>query len=457
MQNIPNEVVHDILQYLNPTRLHMLAEESEHIRYVVNGMNRIRYIEKWLAIDIYGDIGESRKTHYNNKNMYTWILHECGYNMTYEEIDYVLNNYWYFTLIVNNTNNYENTLKVIGNKKHWGIYLMLSNMRIIDDELYVLNRVYMLYLCECIGITNINILGCGTVYGLNVYYMDIKDVSGLGNINRLKLDRCKNIDDVSALANVHTLSLYDTKILDVSMLTSVYKLDIRFCDHAHNVGPLCNIHTLYMDGYCLPEIDIGICMLGNVHTLYLSSQYINIEDRQLSALANVYNLAIDSARTICNIGMLGNINNLHIYNHGKVYDVGTLGGLRKLSICVLNAKNIDVLAGIYQLRLYLSIRYNNPLDVRVLSCVYNLDLRGCYNMVNVSDLGRVHTLSLADTNISDVSGLGNVYNLDISYCYNISDVSALGSVNTLNIIGCNKISKESVDSLRKTVKNLIMY
>jgi hypothetical protein len=61
----------------------------------------------------------------------------------------------------------------------------------------------------------------------------------------------------------------------------------------------------------------------------------------------------------------------------------------------------------------------------------------CYNIIDVSKLGLVHTLNLSGCHsITDVSKLGLVHTLDLSYCHSITDVSNLGLVHTLNLSGC---------------------
>ena len=63
-------------------------------------------------------------------------------------------------------------------------------------------------------------------FGMNLLYMNIKDVSILSNLYELYLPWCENITDVSMLCNVHTLDLSNCDgITDVSALGNVYELN----------------------------------------------------------------------------------------------------------------------------------------------------------------------------------------------------------------------------------------
>lgn len=88
--NIPRAVVQDILQYLNPKRLHKLASYSTHARQIINGckmnnifgMDRDRYIYRWLS-GIQGLL---------NRYTYTIWVSDC---IDDEDIE---NSYWYLVI-----------------------------------------------------------------------------------------------------------------------------------------------------------------------------------------------------------------------------------------------------------------------------------------------------------------------------------------------------------------------
>ena len=69
--------------------------------------------------------------------------------------------------------------------------------------------------------------------------------------------------------------------------------------------------------------------------------------------------------------------------------------------------------------------------------VHTLHLRRCANITDVSALGGVHFLNLANSQVTDVSALGGVHTLNLSYCCpDVMDVSGLGGVHTLDLSYC---------------------
>ena len=73
------------------------------------------------------------------------------------------------------------------------------------------------------------------------------------------------------------------------------------------------------------------------------------------------------------------------------------------------------------------------IDVSNLGHLTKLSLQNCFNLMDVSFLGKVHTLDLSFTDITDISALGNVHTLNISHCKYIEDFSALGGNHTLDL------------------------
>lgn len=75
-------------------------------------------------------------------------------------------------------------------------------------------------------------------------------------------------------------------------------------------------------------------------------------------------------------------------------------------------------------------------DVSALGTMRHLDLTGCCDVTDVSALGGVDTGILAGCKgMVDVFALGTVRRLDLSDCSNVTNASALGSVTYLNLTG----------------------
>lgn len=265
MEQIPSEVIQDILQYMNPDRIHNLASYSTEARHVVNGMDKCKYIERWLGL------------------METWlgsVYHKSTYTVNISDIFNIsdmgifLENNWYFKLVFN-IDTYGILINYIDNKnndndKGWWdkrLYIILDYTINITDisclsgvhslsmsncsnfiDLSCLGSVYNL----CIGYFNNNILNLaslGSVYRLYLSGNNNIDISSLGGIHTLILSSCFNVHDVSGVSGVHTLSLYScTSISDVSRLCNVNTLTLYQCYNINGVGTLGSVHNLYMIG-----------------------------------------------------------------------------------------------------------------------------------------------------------------------------------------------------------------
>jgi nitrous oxide reductase len=91
--------------------------------------------------------------------------------------------------------------------------------------------------------------------------------------------------------------------------------------------------------------------------------------------------------------------------------------------------NIKILNREESLRYYENKEYREKINSK--NKKISLNLAYCNNIIDVSNLGSVHTLDLSDCdNIKDVRNLGSVHTLKLSWCKNIKNVS-----------NCKKIEK----------------
>ena len=65
-------------------------------------------------------------------------------------------------------------------------------------------------------------------------------------------------------------------------------------------------------------------------------------------------------------------------------------------------------------------------------------MNNCRSIVDVKELGHLHTIHLRATNIKDITMLSNVHTLDLSYCSMIDDISCLKNVKKLILYGIDK-------------------
>lgn len=278
LYNIPVEVVEDILHYVNPNRLHKTSEYSQHARWIVNGMDRARYIEKWL----------------DSVNHYYY-----SYRITLNNMDYELNNYWYYKLTVNHMHTDMEISRIIDSigvgKKQ--LYIDFSHTCVTDIHISKLKNVHSLAIYLCHNIT------------------DMAFKTGSSDILHtlvMIMIRSNNIYDMQPFCNVHTLKLIKCDgIKNVNMLGNVYKLYLSACGYIKDVSKLGNVHTLK-----LPEIgnnnlySLGINNLGNVHTLIFPGTQVGVTVNKLN---NVHTLDIQRCSIYIDISMLGSINILKLY------------------------------------------------------------------------------------------------------------------------------------------------
>jgi len=118
MQTLPYEILHDILQYINPNRLHRIAKYNKTIRYIVNSMNRAKYIEIWLDTTITKYIAYDDIYIMNN---YIYIM--SAYDLR-NNLEYVLNSYWYFKLLFKKIT-YAETFERINNIQNQNLYIYM--------------------------------------------------------------------------------------------------------------------------------------------------------------------------------------------------------------------------------------------------------------------------------------------------------------------------------------------
>ena len=252
MATLPNEVIGTIFQNINPRKLHNIANKSKHARYIVNNhMCRSEYIEKWLDM--------------NMRNTKYW------YYISESNIEYELDNYWYFILQFK-----DNTYP-----------LLLKHIKKVKNHS----------------------LSCNSIVGMT-------DVSHFAGVHSLSIYNCCLVADISKLANVHALTVVNCiNIHDISMLGGLYYLDISYCFGIKDVSALGRVHILKMKGYvCLK----GMENLGGVHTLCLAECkgiYGHVK-----YFADVYDLDISNT-DVTDINMLGKLHRLNADGCKELYNI----------------------------------------------------------------------------------------------------------------------------------------
>lgn len=330
LYNIPTDVTLDILNYLNPNRLHMLASYSYMARWVVNGMDRGKYIVNWLS----------------SCGWYVYKYNVGLYNIK-QMIDDVLKNYWYFKLDFDN-DTYPILIKSIGaiDKKY--LYLDLSDTNITDIEIKELYNVHILDLRRCYNITDIGICNgaLSKVHTLCVSYCNnITDIginSGmLSNVHSLDLSCNNNITDISALGNVHTLNLtWCNNVTTIGNIFNVYILILDICDKLKDLTILSNLHTLYgMDLRNLAIQKENMNILANIHTLEISCSIPRDFIMGGKGLVNVHTLNL---RAFTNIKQIVGTGNIHTLKLPGGWDIKKLDQIATANLHVLDISECDI-------------------------------------------------------------------------------------------------------------------
>lgn len=222
MVTLPIEIMRCILHYIHPFKLNIMANSVAYIRYIVNRLDRIKYIERHK----YSVTGSISDLYTNEQN-----------------IDALINR-WYFHAIYCDIRD-ESALKIIKRLK---------------------NKKINLVVCENISISNLLVLY--RVGRLELWCQKtLFDVSMFKNLHMFKLYECHNVTDISMLGNIRHLELYRCfGISNLFGLDTVYNLTISYCDHITDISPVNGVHKLQIE-HCNGITDIS--MLDNVYNIRL--------------------------------------------------------------------------------------------------------------------------------------------------------------------------------------------
>jgi hypothetical protein len=174
------------------------------------------------------------------------------------------------------------------------VYYLGLNRCINIEDVTALSRAHVVKLRECYKIVDVSPLK--DVYDLDLSCCDFIDVSSLSRVKKLNLSLCQNLVDVSALGRVRELTLHHcNNLIDVSALRGVYELDLSDCPGVVEVSALCNVRDLNLSN-C--DNVVNVSELGRVHTLNLSNcrGVVNV-----SALGNVVNLDLSCCDSVIDV------------------------------------------------------------------------------------------------------------------------------------------------------------
>ena len=266
----------------------------------------------------------------------------------------------------------------------------------------------------------------------------ITDFSSLRGIQHIDLECCKQItnSDLIHFSNTKTLNLSDCYLItDVSMLSHLDGLDISRCYAIRDISPLSKLRTLKFRGVRIIDV---------------------------STLSNLGNLDLSRCDNLINVSALGKVKKLVLIQCYRITDVNALINVEKLNLSMcssitkipyFNSKILD-LSYCYKITDFskltnvqeLTLQYCNQITNNHLQFFNNkrlLDLTGCTNITNVSDLN-VENLNLSHCkNIIHISCV-NIRILNLSECCKITDFSKLINVQELSLQHCIQITDKDV-------------
>jgi hypothetical protein len=228
---------------------------------------------------------------------------EGGYITNIEGLQHCLNLKWltFTELKVENVNQLESLKKLE--------YLRI-NYSLIDNFDSLMSWIA--------GLENLQELNLNRVMNFsNIYISDIRQLSGLTNLQRLYLTMMKieNLSPLAELTNLVYLDLHGNEIVDISPLAGLTNLQYLFLyyNEFSDISPLARLTNLvHLDLFRTFYINDISSLAGLTNLVYINLAYNQIEDvSPLAGLTNLGNLDL-SYNVITDISQLVGLTNLHL-------------------------------------------------------------------------------------------------------------------------------------------------
>ena len=379
-----------------------------------------------------------------NKHLLT-IFNNYKYNIHSDEVLDITNNYLVYPNLGQRVKEYKEECKNIllsSINKYPNIKIHLSNDHELIDKYH--NNIYS-YTFDIEQNKNQDILKF-------IYSLSIKElyVSGTNipfsfpnNLNKIELDCCSNLTDISSLGNIDDLSIY--KCNNIVILPQVFnskKIVFRNCNFLNNDNINIIKNTYELSILKCPNItDLRGLDLSTIKRLSL--EFFNII---VPKLDNLEYLSINDS--VCtNINYLGdNIKELHL----SYYNLQVLPTVKYVEELYINNSQINInLDGFDNLRKLKIVNNLHITDLFDIKNIKNLNLQQCNNLINIDSLKNIEYMDelilsschkLVD--ISPLKNIESINELNLSHCSNLVDISPLKnikSINELNLSWCCKL------------------
>jgi hypothetical protein len=313
---------------------------------------------------------------------------------------------------------------------------------------------------------------------------DIKELTDLENLFRLKLTDFSVLSKISNVSSLRDLYLLSCPIIDVSPFSRLTKLVMIDCNSFSDVSPLKNVYHLTIRG-CLAVNDISsltnnhylsICGCKNIQQYSIALRFAkNLETNLIQSeadsllLENVVSLKLKNLllpRFILSENNRRKLHSLEI-SRSTIENVASfscprlslqhcshlvhLEGL-STSIRVIELVNCKRLVDISALRIVSNERRSVYIkecarisDFSPIQSWYRVCIEDCFNFVNSSDVSRIHHLSIKGYNrLASYQELGNIPHLEINACKSFISLEGLEQVPILEILHCNYLPLDTM-------------
>jgi hypothetical protein len=280
------------------------------------------------------------------------------------------------------------------------------------------------------GLVNVSVLELQTVWSLR----DINELQHVTTLKKLLIQNCHDLEEMSELINIPTMIVTGTAVQDFSFLghSKISYLRIFIQDRERQLlSKFSNLQALSLncafpsensESFLLPLQNIPLIRLVNrnwnsdvIRTPILNGKQVKLQSFDLSLWQGAELPHLEVLELIsCKISVFPIVPNLHSLKLSDCIGLVTVPFLPKLKKC------------------YICGEASTISDVSMFSHVHYLQLRGLPLITDVSRLGKIPHLVLANLcALQSLEGLGGSQGnseIIISYCQNVSDFSPLNEM-----------------------------
>ncbi len=269
-----------------------------------------------------------------------------------------------------------------------------------------LTRIRILLLTNCYNLENVSPLH--GIHDLSIICCEkVRDISGLGDHHRLDIEYCSyNLSGYECLVSVRDVILARCDISDLSVLRYAKSIDLRRCDKISDVSPIKNVRKVFISG---------------------STNITNLKE-----LREVYDLAL-AGLDRRNQEDLFTFQNHKFGLYSLSNDMGK--GINILSSFLSKTKHLSLSNSFFQFSKNNLVEY-----ATIFRHLESLTIENASLLTEVKGLEDIPTVRLINLPfLSDISGLGRNHCIELRFCPRVIDVSSLINMKIVVIEACESI------------------